>query len=60
MKKTGGQLLQSLFDVNHPFWQSVEKVFTIFLLNICFVVTSFACLDLWDCPPGSLCQFGHP
>ncbi|HFI0195173.1 TPA: DUF624 domain-containing protein [Streptococcus suis] len=44
MKKTGGQLLQSLFDVNHPFWQSVEKVFTIFLLNICFVVTSLPVL----------------
>ncbi|HEM3560023.1 TPA: DUF624 domain-containing protein [Streptococcus suis] len=43
MRKNSSQFLQSIFDVHHPFWLIVEKCFTIFLLNICFVVT---CLPL--------------
>lgn len=39
MRKSGSHILQSIFNVSHPFWQRVEKVFSIFLLNICFVVT---------------------
>lgn len=40
MKKKANQLLQSIFDVNHPFLRGAERVWDILLLNVLTVATS--------------------
>ncbi len=55
MKRTGMHVLQSIFNVNHPFWQSIEKIFTIFILNILFVLT---CLPIFTLGLAKVALFG--
>ncbi|HFI0542897.1 TPA: DUF624 domain-containing protein [Streptococcus suis] len=47
MKGKGGRtLVQSLFDVNHPAWQLVEKLFDLMLLNGLTVLASLPLFTL--------------
>lgn len=47
MKGKGGRtLVQSLFDVNHPAWQLVEKIFDLMLLNSLTVLASLPLFTL--------------
>ncbi|HFI0790763.1 TPA: DUF624 domain-containing protein [Streptococcus suis] len=47
MKGKGGRtLVQSLFDVNHPAWQLVEKIFDLMLLNGLTVLASLPLFTL--------------
>ncbi|HFI0114024.1 TPA: DUF624 domain-containing protein [Streptococcus suis] len=47
MKEKGGRtLVQSLFDVHHPAWQLVEKIFDLMLLNGLTVLASLPLITL--------------